>query len=146
MVTIVQIAQDFDQILAVLKRSGYVVSDIDDIRQSSVNAKNWLSRFAPTFVKFKVQETLPIEVKKLSQKQRIALGTLADEIRFKKTAEELHNKIYEVAEEAGIDSSDVFKAIYVAILGKSSGPRAGWFLISLDGNFVRKRLREASKA
>lgn len=146
MVTIVQIAQDFDEILEVLKRSGYVVSDIEDIRQRSINAKNWLSRFAPTFVKFNVQETLPVEVKKLSQKQRHALGILADEIRFKKTAEELHNRIYEVAEEAGTDSSDVFKAIYVAILGKSSGPRAGWFLISLDGNFVRKRLREASKA
>ncbi|MDD5446722.1 MAG: lysine--tRNA ligase [Methanocellales archaeon] len=146
MVTIVQTAQDFDQILEVLRRSGYGVSDLDAIRQRSINAKNWLSKFAPPSVKFKVQETLPVGVKKLSQQQRFALRILADEIGSKKTAEDLHNEIYEIAEEAGIDSSDVFKAIYVAILGKSSGPRAGWFLLSLDGNFIRERLRDASKA
>ena len=146
MVTIVQIAQDFDQVLEVLRRSGYEVSDLGVIRQRSINARNWLSKFAPPSVKFKVQKTLPVGVKKLSQKQRFALGVLADEIRSKKTAEELHNEIYEIAEEVSIDSSDVFKAIYVAILGKSSGPRAGWFLVSLEVNFIRERLREASKA
>ena len=146
MVTIVQIAHDFDGVLEVLRRSGYDVSDLDAIGQRSLNARNWLSKFAPHSVKFKVQETLPVGVKKLSQKQKLALGILADKIGRKKTAEELHDEIYKIAEEVGIDPSDVFKAVYVALLGKSSGPRAGWFLVSLEGNFLRKRLREASKA
>ncbi|GAH15272.1 unnamed protein product, partial [marine sediment metagenome] len=35
-----------------------------------------------------------------------------------------------------------FSAIYIIFIGKDSGPQAGWFLTSLDRNFVIKRLKE----
>ena len=61
-------------------------------------------------------------------------------------AQEWHNRMYEVAEEANVKPSFVFKAIYVAILGQESGPRAGWLLASLDIDFLRTRFLEASYA
>jgi len=39
-----------------------------------------------------------------------------------------------------------FAAIYVAFLGRESGPRAGWLLASLDKDFVVRRLTEAAGA
>jgi len=39
-----------------------------------------------------------------------------------------------------------FAAIYVAFLGRDSGPRAGWLLASLDKDFVVRRLTEAAGA
>ena len=61
-------------------------------------------------------------------------------------AQEWHNRIYEVSKEANVKPGFIFKAIYVAILGQESGPRAGWLLASLDQDFVRNRFLEASYA
>ena len=41
---------------------------------------------------------------------------------------------------------DSFAAIYLAFLGRDSGPRAGWLLASLDKDFVVRRLLEAADA
>ncbi|HNR59139.1 MAG TPA: lysine--tRNA ligase, partial [Methanothrix sp.] len=72
-----------------------------------------------------------------------ALGALAERIEGK-TAEEIHNEVYAVAEERGIEAKMLFSAIYVAFLGQKQGPKAGWFLASLDKKFVRERLLAAS--
>jgi len=73
---------------------------------------------------------------------------LASEIRAGKvqTAEEYHNKIYDVASAVGIPAKDVFKAVYLALLGKDSGPRAGWLLASLSREFLVKRFEETASA
>ena len=36
-----------------------------------------------------------------------------------------------------------FTALYLAFLGRSNGPRAGWLLASLESAFVIERLRAA---
>ncbi|MHC1585013.1 MAG: lysine--tRNA ligase, partial [Candidatus Syntropharchaeia archaeon] len=60
-------------------------------------------------------------------------------------ADELHNEIYKIAEEIEMDPKDLFRAIYLSLLGSESGPRAGWFLLSLDREFLKKRFREVEK-
>ena len=61
-------------------------------------------------------------------------------------AKDWHDRIYAVSEEANVKPGFVFKAVYIALLGKESGPRAGWLLASLDQDFVRNRFLEASYA
>jgi len=61
-------------------------------------------------------------------------------------AQDWHNRIYEVSKEANVKSSLVFKAVYIALLGKESGPRAGWLLASLDAQFLKTRFLKASYA
>ncbi|MDI6888199.1 MAG: lysine--tRNA ligase [Methanocellales archaeon] len=145
MVTIVQIAKEFDQVIEVLKRSGYEIDNINAIKQRVLNARNWLDKFAPPSVKFKVQERLPSTVKGLSSKQKKVLATLATQIGRKWTAEALHEEIYRIAGDVSIDPKEAFRAIYIALLGTSSGPRAGWFLISLDPAFVKGRFERVSQ-
>ena len=41
---------------------------------------------------------------------------------------------------------EAFSAIYLAFLGKPSGPKAGWLLTTLKDEFVLRRLDEAMKA
>jgi len=69
MVTAVQIAQDrdFEYLLTVLKRTDYDTSDVEAIRQRANNARNWLLKYAPIFVKFKVQENIPPQVKSFTK-------------------------------------------------------------------------------
>ncbi len=41
--------------------------------------------------------------------------------------------------------SEELGSIYEALLGKESGPQAGWLLAALDAGFVQARLREAAR-
>ncbi len=146
MVTAVQIAHNFDQLIEVLKRGGYNVRDTNSIRMRAKNAKNWLQRFAPPFVKFTVQDYVPVQVQSLTTEQKDVLSLLAEVMEAgRDSAEQLHNAVYDISEHVGINPKDAFKAIYIALLGTSLGPRAGWFLASLDKEFVIYRLKEAAQ-
>ncbi len=144
MVTAVQIAGgDQKQLMTVLERSGYDTSKREEILSRAANVRAWLDRYAPPFVKFQLQDTLPAKIKNVDPELREALGVLARRIEGK-SAEDIHNEVYAVAEERGIDAKKLFGAIYVAFLGQKQGPKVGWFLASLDDRFVKDRLKEAS--
>ncbi len=147
MVTAVQIAdgRDFDYLLKVLSRTDYDTSDVSAIRQRADNARNWLHKYAPPIVKFKVQETLPPQVKSFSDGQKQALSILADDIEHGMSGQEIHENIYNVAEKVGIKGKQVFEAVYQSLLGIKSGPRAGYFLEALEKEFVVGRFKEASR-
>ena len=145
MVTAVQIAHNCDELVEVLRRSGYVTADMTALRKRAENVRNWLDRFAPPFVKFEVQRTLPVQVKTLTSGQKKALEKLAKALETdSRDPEWLHNEVYNISEQVGIHSKDAFKAIYISLLAKTSGPRAGWFLATLDPEFVIARFREAA--
>jgi lysyl-tRNA synthetase class I len=64
----------------------------------------------------------------------------------------MQDRLYELAKAAGLQTPDgkvtqaAFAAIYSAFIGKPKGPRAGWLLVSLEPDFVRRRLGEAADA
>lgn len=146
MVTAVQIVEDggFDYLLTVLGRTDYDTSDKEAIRQRANNARNWLAKYAPLFVKFKVQDTIPPQVKSFTREQKLALAILADQMEHGMSGQEIHDNLYRVAKETGLDGKQVFETVYLALLGLKSGPRAGHFLASLEKDFVVKRFKEAS--
>ncbi|MDF2957987.1 MAG: Lysyl-tRNA synthetase [Candidatus Alkanophagales archaeon MCA70_species_1] len=135
---------DLSLVRAAAERSGYVVKDEEAFMRKVMYAERWLRRFAPESMKFELKEALPPEAETLTEGQKAALRVLASTLRDNMTAEELHNAIYAAAENVGIKGADAFKAVYIALLGKPSGPRAGWFLASLDKEFVRRRFLEAA--
>ena len=109
-------------------------------------ARNWISEYAPDNLRFKVMEKMPSEIsQRLTQKQKEGLGQLAADLQSQEfTPVELHNHIYAIAEKSGQKSNELFKAIYLVLLGKDSGPRIGNFILALDKEFVVSRLKEAS--
>ena len=52
-------------------------------------------------------------------------------------ATQLHDAMYEI-----LEPQKGFQAIYKMVLGQKQGPRAASFLLSLDKDFVIKRLRK----
>ena len=52
--------------------------------------------------------------------------------------------IFSVAAALGLPNGRAFAALYLAFLGRSNGPRAGWLLASLEPSFVLDRLRDAA--
>lgn len=117
----------------------------DSLRERVKYAKIWLENFAPDEVKFRISEKLPPEAKKLSLDQKRFLEKLADEVGDAKDPEKFQNEIYQLGKEHGLSSTNTFKAIYTAILGKESGPKAAQLILGLDKEFVNKRLLEVAK-
>ena len=148
LVTVVQIAQDEDAIFDILKRSGYNVENREAVLKRAERAKIWVEKYAPDMVKFTVRKELPDEVLSFSAADISALTVLIEKYAAMKEwkAEFLHNAIYDLGNETGVNPKDIFTCIYIAILGQKRGPRAGWFIEALGQDFVMKRLIETVNA
>jgi lysyl-tRNA synthetase class 1 len=149
LVVVAQAARfDPAEVVRILERAGYPGIDPDAVLARLGYARRWLEKFAPEQLRFEVLDTLPQVARQLTEVQRRFLGRLSDRIGTEMTGDEIHALIYDLASELSDDArpADLFQGIYLAILGKSQGPRAGWFLAVLGAEFTRPRLREASEA
>ncbi|MBI2973235.1 MAG: lysine--tRNA ligase [Armatimonadetes bacterium] len=127
------------------KGAPLTAQDRSELQQRMEDARRWLGSYAPDHYRFQVQSSMPrVE---LSPMQREFLGQLAAVVAQQEwSGEELHNRIHDLKSQIGLKPKDAFSAIYLAFLGKDSGPQAGWLLASLDRAFVLARLRQASTA
>jgi lysyl-tRNA synthetase class 1 len=129
----------------ILTRTGYeaeVLSSWPTIERELSFVAKWLENYAPESVVFRIQPSVPaIE---LSQEQTYFLNILADSLEAEgKNLDGLamHDAIYAAKDKAELKPMQAFQALYRVILGKESGPKAGWFLSSLERDFLIPRLR-----
>ncbi len=145
LIVVGQIAKwDLDRVLEILERTGYEIDERTkkDVARRLKYAKNWLERFAPERLKFEIVEA--VDPFKFSDKEKEFLRTFAERLYEGMKPENIHNLVYEVAKEVGIKPAKAFQAIYKAILGKSYGPRAGYFIKMLGVDWVKKRFMQIS--
>lgn len=110
-------------------------------------ARRWLAEFAPDEARYAIRaDDLPVEAQALSDEQRRFLGALAARMERDgpSDGEAWQALIFETARDGGLAAPRAFAALYLAFLGRTSGPRGGWLLASLDAPFVLERLREAA--
>ncbi len=109
-------------------------------------AQLWLKSYAPEESKFEIQKTLPKTAKNLNKVQKEFLSKLLDIIKNQNSkGEELHAQIHEIKKSLDISPREAFSAIYLPLLGKDSGPQAGWLIASLDKEFVINRFKSVIK-
>ncbi|MGL4670246.1 MAG: lysine--tRNA ligase [Methanobacteriaceae archaeon] len=155
LVTAYQIAgNDLEKIYGILKRNSQLSPSFEnkefgDLSQIAINqfeerlknVANWLDNYAPKFVKFQVQKKVPRLPIPDDQIEFLKdLATLLEENDFN-SAEDLHDEMYKILEKYSLKPQKGFQAIYKMIIGQKQGPRAASFLLSLDKDFVVKRLR-----
>lgn len=110
-------------------------------------ARAWLEAYAPDSARIAVQPELPAAVAGLDEAQRTYLATLGAALADAAwDGEAVQAAIFGTAKERGLPFGRAFAALYVAFLGRTSGPRAGWLLAALKRTFVLDRLRDASAA
>jgi lysyl-tRNA synthetase class 1 len=147
---------DLEKIFGILKRNSQLTpsfqdKEFKDLTENEIaqyqervdNVKNWLETYAPNFVKFQVQKN-SIPKLPLPDEQIAFLKDLADMMEEKEftRAEDLHDEMYKILEKHELKPQKGFQAIYKMILGRKQGPRAASFLLTLDKDFVIKRLRQ----
>ena len=136
---------DLDRVAEALARGGYERIDREALADRLAYARRWLDRFAPDEMRFEVRAEVPAEAAALSEAQRRFLGRLADALHEGMDGESVHALIHDLAQrEEGMKAADGFRAVYVSILGKSRGPRAGSFVALLGAPFCARRFREAA--
>lgn len=105
-------------------------------------AKIWVDKYAPDSEKFAIAKELPEDAKNLSREQKEYLQKVATELEKKWNPEDFQKVLYEWSKELAIPSKDAFAAIYLSLIGKDHGPKAGWLILSLEKEFIKKRFKE----
>lgn len=149
LVTVAQMAGTVEGVEAVLRRTGTLEGGLDahsraELEERVEHVRYWLDRFAPDGVRFEVQPELPDFER--SDADRAFYADAAD--RFEAlgawTGQNVHDAVYDARDAAGLSAGQAFRAVYRAVLGQDRGPRAGFFLSSLERDWVVRRFREAS--
>ena len=106
-------------------------------------ARTWLDGWAPDRYQVSVRDELPAEASDLTEVQALFLGDLASgaAVEHPHGGDAWQDLIYRCGQARGVSSRDSFAAVYLALLGRNNGPRAGWLLASLDEPFVVERLQ-----
>ena len=100
----------------------------------------WLKHWAPEDVKFDLIKEAPDN---LNNQQKEYLSQLAEKIEKAPAdadGEWFHKAIYEFKDSSELEPKELFTTLYQVIIGKNSGPRAGWFLSILPRDWLIKRL------
>ncbi len=122
----------------------------DELRELDARlatAQRWLPEWAPERIRFSVAlDGVPPAAATLTEQQRSYLESLAVTLDAAEAwdGEALQTAIFEGARAVALSANKAFNAIYLSLLGRASGPRAGWLLASLDRRFVVDRLRVAA--
>jgi len=132
--------RDIQMTHEILNRTGYE-TDKDVLTQEIHHVAHWLDVYAPDNVTFQLHEGLPDVA--LEPRQKEFLSGLADRIAAQDEleAEWVHATIYELKDIHEISAGAAFQSIYLALLGQKSGPKAGWYLATIDRNWLIKRLK-----
>lgn len=138
---------DVEKTMTVLARTGYTGLDTEAIGRRLAYARRWLDRYAPEDIKFEVKAGVPPEAASLSADQKAFLARLAGSLNDAMTGEAVHLLVYELAKAFPTSKpAQLFQALYVALLGKPRGPRAGSFIAALGPGFCATRFAAAAAA
>ncbi len=143
LVTLVQSKNDTRDIIKALKRTG----DINELNDEEKNRldkrieciKGWLKNHAPESVKFEIQAKPP--TLNFNDKDIERITNLKEKITSVEwNPEAIHDAFYELQESYNMPAKEYFRIMYLILLGKEKGPRLGFFLATINRDFVVKRL------
>lgn len=126
-----------------IKGSSLNEEELNNLKEREKYAKIWLENYAPSEFKLGMSRELPEVAKNLDKDQKIYITKVIEFIEKDLEEDELQQKLYELSKEMGINSKKAFSALYIALIGKEFGPKAGAFLTSLEKKKVIERLKEA---
>lgn len=136
--------RDADKTLDVIKRTEHgknAEEDADIIRSELKFIDAWLKKRAPEEVRFSLLDT--VDGTQFTEEEQGFLHALGEKIADAPVDADgawFHNAIYELKDNTGLSPKEMFTALYRALIGKTSGPRAGWFLSILPRDWLISRL------
>ncbi len=137
--------RDPEGTLAIIRRTEHSeVADLqgDIIRRELKLIDTWLDTWAPEELTFSLTDT--VDLHQFSDEEKRYFSALADKIVAAPSDADgawFHSTIYEFKDKVDLPPRELFASLYRLIIGKTSGPRAGWFLTILPRDWLIARLR-----
>ncbi len=137
--------RDAARTLEVVKRTEHAdvaAEEADAIMHELQFIDAWLDKRAPDDVKFSLREHVTKD--EFSEAEIALFAGLAEKIAAAPVDAEgefFHLALYSFKDELGLQPKELFGAIYRLLIGKSSGPRAGYFLSILPRDWLLARLK-----
>lgn len=137
--------KDADRTLDIIRRTehaGTVQEDAQTIRAELKFIDTWLKKQAPEDVKFSLSGKVVSGA--FSDAQKKFLAGLAARVAYAPAdagGDWFHDAIYDFKDSTGLAPKELFGTLYQLLIGKDSGPRAGWFLSILPRDWLIRRLR-----
>jgi lysyl-tRNA synthetase class 1 len=134
MVTVAQTIPEA-HVKEVLERAGYSGFDERKMRSRLICAREWAEKYAPEDMKVSFSK----EKVALNDSEKKILRNIYDFVTKNRDSSKVHDYIYEVAKESGLEPKQVFSLCYRVLLGKEHGPKLGYFLLLLDSSLLKER-------
>lgn len=115
-------------------------SELSILEERIKYAKAWLINYAPDEYKFEITKDTPIEANNLTNEQKKYLSKIIPLLNQETDGAALQVALYELSKQVGISPKEAFAAIYISLLGKTHGPRAGSLIINIGKNIVSDRI------
>jgi lysyl-tRNA synthetase class 1 len=137
--------RDADRTLQVITRTEHaetVSRQADIIKRELQFAAHWLDNWASDEVKFALRED--IDVSEYTEQETIFLNLLSEKVSAAPADADgswFHDAIYACKDDAELEPKTMFATLYRLLIGKTHGPRAGWFLSILPRDWLIERLR-----
>lgn len=128
-----------------LKGSKLTELELEILNERVEYARLWLKEYAPLKFVFAYQEEIPYEVTTLNKDQKEFLAQMVNKLSTNLNGEELQTLLYEVAKAGNGPVSKAFGAVYISLLGKSFGPRAGYLMLDIGIYKVKQRFAQVSR-
>ncbi|MCJ7450141.1 MAG: lysine--tRNA ligase [Candidatus Nanohaloarchaeota archaeon QJJ-9] len=140
---IYQLVESEDRRVKVAKKLEDVPSQLSEEDRKRVlerieMAGNWLGEYPVEDFRIEVQEEVSEEARdELSEEELKALKSLGEDLEEELSAKEAQSKVYELSDDFDIGAGEAFQSVYLTILGKESGPRAGNLIKAVGQEKVR---------
>ena len=109
-------------------------------------AEKWIQEHAPAKYLFQLSDDLPEATHSFTEDQKDIIRLLSTKLKkISWEGESIHGVIHEVKTELEIEPKALFPLLYMTFLGRESGPQMGWFLSTLEKDWVMKRLQKISE-
>lgn len=136
--------KDADKTLEIIRRTEHkatVDTQEETIKNELKFIDNWLKNWAPEDVKFELLPKPPSLIPEVERQFLLALAKKVESAPADADGEWFHKAIYELKDTTKLAPKQLFSALYKVLIGKESGPRAGWFLSILPRDWLIKRLK-----
>ncbi|MCK4883826.1 MAG: hypothetical protein KAS30_03085 [Candidatus Diapherotrites archaeon] len=146
--TLIPLFKDDASLLAQLSSAGLLPKKFsgkekDALIERIKMARVWLEKYAPQEFKLSFLETLSDEIKNaIDSSAKALLPTVAKKLAGIDSANDLQQAIFEEAKANDVKPKQLFKAIYLSLTGKESGPRAGLLILALGKEKCLSRFKE----
>lgn len=137
--------KDSNKTLDIIRRTEHaktVDEDAEVIKAELRFIDAWLEKRAPEEVRFELKDK--VDPGAFSDEQKKFLSGLADKVANAPDDADgdwFHKAIYEFKDGSALAPKELFATLYETLIGKDSGPRAGWFLSILPRDWLIRRLR-----